>query len=140
MFHWLLIFSRIQFRTNKSIHFYNGVVFNKKITELCFVFITSIQIIVAWLKVLVILNTMFYISYTTMMLITSIYNIKKHMYKYTQNMHLNQWFNYKINFLLIVFDISSTCFFRYIDCYGTICKTAPFVKWCTICHKIGTKY
>ena len=26
------------------------------------------------------------------------------------------------------------------DCYGTICKTAPFVKWCTICHKIGTKY
>jgi len=63
---------------------------------------------------------MFYISYTTMMLITSIYNIKKHMYKYTQNMHLNQWFNYKINFLLIVIDISSTIFFRYIDIIDTL--------------------
>ena len=50
----------------------------------------------------------------------------KHMYKYTQNVHLNQWFNYKINFLLIVFDISSTCFFRYIDIIDTpngVCMT-----------------
>ena len=27
-----------------------------------------------------------------------------------------------------------------VVCYGTICKTVPFVKWCTIYHKIGTKY
>jgi len=27
-----------------------------------------------------------------------------------------------------------------VVCYGTICKPAPIVKWCTICQKIGTKY
>ena len=51
-----------------------------------------------------------------------------------QYMFIGYWFDIE----LYIYEFWCVVILR--DCYGTICKTAPFVKWCTICHKIGTKY